>query len=440
MKKTKLIVLCIAVLLLGCKTTKVVPVVGNFAEENQPKTTKQIPLNFNETQTACIIDSLMENAIDSCKIPGGVVCLTADTGIVFLKAYGNRQVLPDTLPMTTNTIFDLASLTKSVATTSAIMALVADSLVNLNAPISTYLSDHTTPREGVEPTHNLDSIKVVHLMTHTSGLPSYLNANRLAKALGEGNRHALIDTICTCPQKYKPGTDMIYSCLNFIMLQHIVETVTGMRFDLYCKEHVFKPLGMFNTTFFPLGKEAQEEKLNAEIPALRSQTILSGPVAPTEIIPNPDGVSSKEGTEGGLLLHKAVHDPLARVMNAGISGNAGCFAPAEDLARLAQFLLINQQDSLVKVFTTVPDSLEYAFRTPGWAVPKQGMTYLGSHPIPGTYGHTGYTGTSIAIVPAKKIALIILTNRAHPHDGGGVGRLRREITDVILEEISTQTH
>ncbi len=439
MKKT-IIILVATILLLGCKTTKVAPVVGDFVKENQPTKVQTVPLSFNETNKACIIDSLMESAIDSCKIPGGVVCLTADTGIIFLKAYGNRQVLPDTLPMTTNTIFDLASLTKSVATTTAIMTLVADSLVELNAPISKYLLDHTTPREGIEPTHNLDSIKVIHLLTHTSGLPSYLNANRLAKALGAENRHVLIDTICTCPQKYKPGTDMMYSCLNFIMLQHIVETVTGTRFDHYCKEHVFKPLGMYNTTFFPLGKFAQEENINAEIPELRSQTIMSGPVAPTEIIPDPEEQAVNKNAERKILLHKSVHDPLARIMNAGISGNAGCFAPAEDLARLAQFLLVNQQDSLVQIFTTVPDSLAYAFRTPGWAVPKEGMTYLGSHPIPGTYGHTGYTGTSIAIVPAKKLALIILTNRAHPHDGGGVGRLRREITDVIFDEINTQSH
>ncbi len=354
------------------------------------------------------VDTLMDSAIVAGGIPGGVVCLTADTGIVFLKAYGNKQlvsstlcaedgtwhVVPDTVQMTTEVLFDLASLTKSVATTTAIMTLVADSALDLNTTVQTYL-----------PAFVGDSITLMHLLTHTSGLPPYLNANRLAAAFGEGNREALIDTICTCPRRFAAGTDMTYSCLNFITLQRVVEEVSGERFDHYCRKHVFEPLGMQSTHFY-----ATTDSLISHI----------ADCAPTEVLPD------------STLLCGFVHDPLARVMNCGISGNAGCFSTAEDLARLAQYLLVNQDNELVKLFTTAPDSLSYAHRTPGWALPKEGMTYLGTNPAVGTYGHTGYTGTSIAISPMQHCALIILTNRVHPYDTGAVAGLRRDITDVIM--------
>ncbi len=356
------------------------------------------------------VDALMDSAIVAGGIPGGVVCLTADTGIVFLKAYGNKQLVsssfcaedsawhvhPDTVPMTAETVFDLASLTKSVATTTAIMTLVADSALDLNTPVRTFL-----------PRFQGDSIMLMHLLTHTSGLPSYLNATRLSNALGAGNRDALIDTICTCLRRFPAGTDMTYSCLNFITLQRVVEEITHERFDIYCKRHVFEPLGMKQTAFY-----ATTDTARAHLSCC----------APTEVLPD------------STLLCGFVHDPLARIMNCGISGNAGCFSTAHDLARLAQFLLVNQENDLIRLFTTAPDSLSYAYRTPGWALPKEGMTYLGTNPVAGTFGHTGYTGTSIAISPAQHCALIILTNRAHPYDGGAVGGLRRRITDVVMSQ------
>ncbi len=352
------------------------------------------------------VDAAMDTAILQGKIPGGVVCFTADTGIIFLKAYGNRQlvssylaneddalytVVPDTVPMTTNTVFDLASLTKSVATTSAVMTLVRDSALDLNTPVCAFIPQFASG----------DSITLMHLLTHTSGLPAYLNATRLEKAFGAGNREALIDTICTCPRWAAVGTKQIYSCLNFITLQRIVEEISGQRFDVYCREHVFEPLGMHSTMLLPYDMAH---------------------IAPTEL------------QKDSSLLCGQTHDPLARVMNAGISGNAGAFSMATDLARLAQYLLQNKEDSVVRLFTTVPDSLAFACRTPGWAAPDTTISYLGSHPQAGTYGHTGYTGTSMVLSPAQNRAVIILTNRVHPYDRSGVGRLRREIADALLDD------
>ncbi len=369
------------------------------------------------------VDALMDSAIVAGGIPGGVVCLTADTGIVFLKAYGNRQVVsshlacetdecytvvPDTLPMTTNTVFDLASLTKSVATTSAIMCLVRDSALDVNTPVGQFIPAF---EKG-------DSITLAHLLTHTSGLPPYLNVKRLTKRYGEGNRQGLMDSICHCPRWSSAGEKQNYSCLNFITLQRVVEEISGERFDEYCQKHVFEPMGMKDTRFYPLEADATNG-ISTALSEQETQCMASLLVAPTELL------------EDSSLLCGAVHDPLARVMNAGISGNAGCFSTAEDLARLAQYLLQHKEDSIVKTFTTVPDSLAFSRRTLGWAAPDSTVRYLGTNPTPLTYGHTGYTGTSMVIVPEQSKALIILTNRVHPYDTHGVNQLRKRIADAV---------
>ncbi len=372
------------------------------------------------------VDALMDSAILDGDIPGGVVCLTTDTGIIFLKSYGNKQlvstylacetdsfytIVPDTVPMTTNTVFDLASLTKSIATTSAIMTLVRDSALELNTPVGAFIPAF---EKG-------DSITLVHLLTHTSGLPAYLNVKRLAKRYGEYNRQGLIDSICHCPRWTRAGEKKNYSCLNFITLQRIVEEITGERFDMYCKKHVFEPMEMNDTHFYPVEGDAING-VSTSIFSKETHHRRVSTVAPTELL------------EDSSLLCGYVHDPLARVMNAGISGNAGCFSTAEDLARLAQYLLQHKQDSIVQMFTTVPDSLAFARRTLGWAAPDSTVRYLGTNPTPLTYGHTGYTGTSMVVVPEQNKALIILTNRVHPYDKGGVNGLRRKVADILLQE------
>ncbi len=345
-----------------------------------------------------IIDSLMTAAIDSGRIPGGVVCVVEDTGIVYLKAYGYRQllsvdtlgkVIPDTLPMTPETAFDLASLTKVVATTWAVLHLAQDSAIDLNNPVIG------------------DSVTWTHLLTHTSGIQSYLNAKRMERAFGAGNRKALQDTIIATPRKYTAGTDMMYSCLNFIRLQGLIEEITGTPFDVYCREKVFEPLGMTQTTFLP-----QYDN-----------------IAPTEIIPPP--LERQEKDCDSVLLCGQVHDPLARVMNAGISGNAGCFSTATDLARMAQYILNNPEEPLVQCISHVPDSLPFG-RTIGWEKPDSVMSYMGTHPDPRMFGHTGYTGTCLVISPTQQRALILLANRAHPYDKGRLGPLRRLVSDAVF--------
>ncbi len=374
-----------------------------------------------------VIDTLMLAAIDSGRIPGGVVCVVEDTGIVYLKAYGYRQlvgvdsngiVVPDTLPMTIETAFDLASLTKVVATTWAVLRLAQDSAIDLNSAVIG------------------DSVAWVHLLTHTSGIQPYLNAKRMERAFGAGNRQALQDTLVATPRKYTAGTDRMYSCLNFIRLQGLVEELTATSFDVYCREKVFEPLGMMQTTFVPQYDNIAATEIIPDESKVSSQKyrrkspLQRGPRTSPCLL----GCQIMEGQGGGcdsILLCGEVHDPLARVMNAGVSGNAGCFSTATDLAKMAQYILTNPEDTLVRLISHVPDSLPFG-RTMGWEKPDSVMSYMGTYPDPCMFGHTGYTGTCIVISPIHKRTLILLTNRAHPYDKGRLGPLRRLISDAVF--------
>lgn len=338
------------------------------------------------------IDTIMQQGIADTLIPGGVVCIVRDTGIVYLHAYGNRQVYPDTLPMTTGTIFDLASLSKPTAIASEVHYLAQQGQIDLNAPVSRYLPGF----EG--------NISVMHLLTHTSGLPSYANAKRMEKLYGAPNPAGLMNYISHCPRTFEAGTDTRYSCLNFITLQHIVENITGKDIRTCCRQSVFLPLGMNHTDFCP-------------------DTALYNTIAPTELMPD------------STLLLGVVHDPLARVMNAGLSGNAGVFSTAEDLSKLAVYLLQNKNTEAVQTLTTVPDSLSFSHRTAGWGLNTDNITYTGTLLSNQAYCHTGYTGTSMVIDPKNNIAVIILTNRVHPHDKGNLSTLRGEVTDAAAKAL-----
>ena len=258
------------------------------------------------------IDSLMLKAINEGLIPGGVVCIIQSDSIIFHKAYGYRQLVPDTLPMTIETTFDLASLSKPVGTAMALMTLAEEGKVDLNAPVSRYLPQY----EG--------NAHVVHLLTHTSGLPAYMNPEGLRKRYGAPAPQALMDSICRCRRLCNPGEKEIYSCLNYIVLQHIIQSVSHEEFALYVQKHVFDALGMHHTGY---GSTAHN-------------------VASTEIL---------HGTT--IPLCGITHDPLARIMNDGKSGNAGVFSTSGDLAKLTLFLLNNKQDPVVWRMTHVPDSL-----------------------------------------------------------------------------------
>jgi len=341
-------------------------------------------------------DEAILQSIANKEIPGAVLAVVYKGKMAYLKAYGNKQVYPSVVPMEVNTVFDMASVSKSMSTAVSTMILIERGQLRMNDRVSMYIPNF----QG--------DIRIMDLLTHTSGLPPYAQVDTLKKRYGSPNPNGLIEHIATCKRSFEPGKDFQYSCLNFITLQRIIETISGQSLKDFAKENIFDVLGMKHTTYQPEGETLAR-------------------VAPTE----------KQAD--GSVLRGVVHDPLARVMNGGISGNAGVFSDADDLAILATALLnggeYNGQRILspqgVKEMTTVPKSLKKFGRTPGWDLSSDYSSNTGDLLSSNTYGHTGYTGTSIVIDPDNDIAIILLTNRVHPNDKGSVNRLRAVVANAV---------
>ena len=364
------------------------------------------------------IDSVIRDGIGEGLFPGAVVSVVRGEHIVYLKAFGNRQVVPDTLAMTEGTLFDLASVSKCVGTTLSFMQLVEQGLVRLSDRVDRYLPDFQNwpdPETGRQ-----DPITIQDLLTHSSGLPPYLEAAPLAQRFGTPFPDSLMACIAATPRRFKPGTQQLYSCLNFITLQNILQKVTGERLCDYAQRHVFDVLGLEHTCYFPLNGAPA---CRPDAPALQALC------AATEV------------QEDGLPLVGAVHDPLARLGGGGNSGNAGLFSTAEDLSVVAMALMnggafrgrrILGPETVRKMFEIPADNDPCVARALGWdtyalSPGTSGDIFDRSHLV----GHTGYTGTSILLELQSKTAVIILTNRVHPADEGNVGRVRGTIANIV---------
>ena len=397
-------------------------------------------------------DSVIDNAIAQGEFPGAVLCVVrrAMDGesmgeILYLKAYGNRQttsgrnaraeLVADTLPMTTDAIFDLASLSKSVGTTLAFMQLVERGQVRLSDRVSYYLPSfkawESKPKKRREPVQR-EHITIEQLLTHTSGLPAAINVDKFMKHYAEKGdlskqnlRDSLVGYISTeLSRLYRPEEKMLYSCINFITLQAIIESVTGQRLDHYLAREVFAPMQLKNTWYNHIDEPAP--------------FAADAPIAPTEV------------QADGKVLYGEVHDPTARIINRGVSGNAGLFSTAEDLAVIASMLMndgvirINKEgwqgrvgaservrilsEASVQKIMSAPARLAEHGRTLGWAVGFQGELNQNEQII----NHTGYTGTSMAIDKERGVAVILLTNRVHPTDDGSLARTRATISNIVL--------
>ncbi|VBB47952.1 conserved exported hypothetical protein [uncultured Paludibacter sp.] len=354
-------------------------------------------------------DSAILQAIHNKDIPGAVLAVVKNDKIAYLKAYGNKQVYPDTIPMDVNTVFDLASCTKPLATAISTMILIERGKIRLHDKVGLYVPDFNSWQDS---TGKKKDVRIVDLLTHTSGLPPYAPVATLEKQYGSPNPSGLISYISTCKRDFEPETNFQYSCLNFITLQRIIEKVSGKNLRDFAKENIFDVLGMKHTDYNPTG-----------------ETLLR--VAPTE--------KQKDGS----VLKGVVHDPLARVMNGGISGNAGLFSDANDLAILATALQnggeYNEKRILsplgVKTMQTIPQGFEKFGRALGWDIYSDYASNQGDLFSPNTYGHTGYTGTSIIIDPENKVSVILLTNRVHPEDKSEVVTLRGKIANIVAASI-----
>ena len=350
-------------------------------------------------------DKAIERAIAEKQTPGAVLCVVRHGKIAYLKAYGNKRIYPRVEKMTTETVFDMASCSKSMSTAVAAMQLIDNGKLRLTDRVSDYIPGFEGWKDEKGET---TSIRVVDIMTHTSGLPPYAPVATLKEKYGSPNRDGVIEYISHCKRDFAPKTDFQYSCLNYIILQRIIETISGESIDQYAKKHIFDVLGMSHTSYCP---DKQLRKL----------------CAPTE------------KQSDGSVLWGVVHDPLARVMNGGISGNAGVFSSAEDIAILCACLQNEGEwqgrrilsPLAVRCMRTVPRAVASLGRTPGWDIFTDYSSNNGDLLGPNTYGHTGYTGTSIVIDPDNDVSVILLSNHVHPEDKGSMVRTRSYVANAV---------
>ncbi len=378
--------------------------------------------NMDESRLE-LIDSAVNAAISAGEIPGAVISVVHNDRIVFLRAYGNKSVVPTVEPMTEDTMFDMASVSKCVGTTLSFMQLIEQGKVRLGDPVDRYIPEF---KPWVDPeTGETQKITVQDLLTHSSGLSAYISVPPYLKKYGENTPDSLMHYIATeVKRNFRPTTDVLYSCLNFVTLQNILQRVTGERLCDYAQKHVFDVLELKNTCYFPLFGEPQSNP-NAQALALKC--------APTEV------------QEDGLPLVAAVHDPIARQINAGNSGNAGVFSNAEDLSIVAAALLNGGSimgkrilgKETVRLMFTIPKSNDpQVARALGWDTydmypGTSGDIFEREH----TVGHTGYTGTSIVLDPDTKTGVIVLAHRVHPKDEGSTARLRAVIANIVAGSI-----
>lgn len=376
------------------------------------------------------VDRVINEAITAKEIPGAVLSVVRGNDIVYLKAYGNKSVVPTVEPMTTETLFDLASVSKCVGTTLAFMQLIENGYVRLTDNVDRYIPNFK-PWKDPESGETVD-ITIRDLLSHSSGLTPYINADTFVKEYGGNDPEKMEQYIATeIKRNFRPGTDFMYSCLNFVTLQRILERVTGEKLYEYAQKHVFDVLGLTHTCYFPL----------IYTPAVSNSAELAGLCAPTEV------------QADGKPLVAQVHDPMARMIMGGNSGNAGVFSNAEDLSVICAaimnggVLVDKKGNSLestrilspatVRLMTTIPSQNDPSVgRALGWDKKSSHSGLRGDLFNPETtIMHTGYTGTSIVIDMESKTAVILLTHRVHPQDKGGVGRLRALVANIVAGSI-----
>ncbi|MFZ0294235.1 MAG: serine hydrolase [Candidatus Sulfotelmatobacter sp.] len=337
------------------------------------------------------VDAVIGQAIHDGNIPGAVLVVGHNGHVIYRKAYGNRALEPRREPMALDTIFDLASLTKVIATTTAVMQLVEQGKVRLNDPVAKYLPEFAQ--------NGKDDVTIRQLLTHYSGLAPDLDL----KSLWEGKDTAYRMAFGETPDD-PPGSRFSYSDINFIVLGALVERVSGETLDEYCQRHIFLPLKMTHTRFLP--------------PAAWRPKI-----APTQY------------DENEHMLRGVVHDPTARRMG-GVAGHAGLFSTADDLAKFAQALLnggggILSPLSVEKMTQPEQPPSAPVLRGFGWDIDSPFSTNRGDLLPVGSYGHTGFTGTSLWIDPTTQTYIILLTNAVHPRGKGTAIALRSEVATAV---------
>jgi uncharacterized protein YbbC (DUF1343 family)/CubicO group peptidase (beta-lactamase class C family) len=346
----------------------------------------------SDARLAGVLDPLMEKAVADGNMPGGVLLVGHNGHVVYRKAFGMRSLEPVREAMTVDTIFDLASLTKCVATTVSVMKLMEEGRVRLNEPVAAYL-----PEFGQ---NGKQDITIRELMTHYSGLAPDLDLS----APWSGRDRAFAMAMHERPVN-PPGTRFVYSDINFETLGFVVEKVSGMPLNEFATKNIFEPLGMRHTRFLP-------------------PDAWKASIAPTQY------------DEQNRMLRGVVHDPTARRMG-GVAGHAGLFSTADDLAVFAQDLLTGEKvlgrAAVEKMSTPQTAANAASVRGLGWDIDSPFASNRGELLPVGSFGHTGFTGTSLWIDPVTETYVILLTNAVHPRGGRSVVSLRARIATAVVE-------
>ncbi|MHB1133771.1 MAG: serine hydrolase domain-containing protein [Chloroflexota bacterium] len=350
------------------------------------------------------IDDLMVEAMEVEKFPGAVVVVARRGVIVKETAYGfaathrsRGERLSPAVPATTNTLYDLASITKLYTLTAA-LTLVESGKLNLDAPLGRYVPEWS----GGEK----DKVTIRQLLTHTAGLPAGFHLWEL-----EGSPLARLQVALSRPLEYAPGAKRLYSDCGPILVGMAIERITGLGLDRYVEEAVLRPLGLADTLYRPEGQPRQR-------------------VAATEAPPPP---SQREAYWG------VVHDGEARALG-GVAGNAGLFATAADVALFAQAWLnagMNGEASLLAadLATRVLQPLPVAGtkQALGWEINQR--WYMGALAGSKSFGHTGYTGTSVVVDGQRQVVVVLLTNSVHPVSAGPINATRTALANIVAEAV-----
>ncbi|MBI3715237.1 MAG: beta-lactamase family protein [Betaproteobacteria bacterium] len=353
------------------------------------------------------IDTAIYAAIEQKKLPSAVYHLER-MGRMYEKAYGRFDYDENVTPIGTGTLFDVASLTKVVATTPSVLILVEEGKLSLDARLIEYFPECANGGKEV--------ITLRHLLTHVSGLPAGIPA----KPPWSGKAAAL-DLACRQVVTDAPGSKFRYSDINFLLLGMLVEKVSGLSLADFATPRVYKPLGMKDTVFRP----------QAFVP-LR---YTAADIAPTQIVTEESlQIGLHQDLAAGDVLRGTVHDPTARLMG-GVAGSAGLFTTARDLALYARMLLNGGELDGVRVLSRESVRLMSTVQTPPtvrerraigfdidspYSRPRGTLFPIGSYDHPGSFGHTGFTGCVLWIDPASQSFYIFLSNRVYPRDGAGI--------------------
>jgi CubicO group peptidase (beta-lactamase class C family) len=371
------------------------------------------------------VDRAIDRAIEAAEIPGAVVLarMPRDGEILeHASVRGLAVARPERLPMAADTIFDLASLTKPVATTTAILLLVHEGKIDLDAPVPKYLP--------IFSERDKDGVRIRHLLTHSAGLKPWRafhdELRERERKTGErlcgtpAGREWVTERVLRDGLVHEPGRAAVYGDLDFIALGAVVEAVAGERLDAFVRERVTGPLGMADTRFFPLDEGLPPEPLRRRMAA-------------TENCPWRE-----------RILWGEVHDPNAWVMG-GVAGHAGLFGTAPDLMRFAQALLDVWHGrsqalprELLVAFTErqgLPEKSDWAL---GWDTPTPGRSTSGRHFSQASIGHTGFTGTSLWIDLEREAIVVMLTNRVHQVAKKSRFELRPLVHDLVREAFDAE--